>query len=71
MGDLCEIKQTRARTHTHNNNDDNYGYEYLYTNTHVPDNNNDYDNYVININASEERGVQTIRDKIEPFCKLL
>lgn len=33
--------------------------------------NNDYDNYVININASEERGVQTIRDKIEPFCKLL
>lgn len=33
--------------------------------------NNDYDDYVININASEERGVQTIRDKIEPFCKLL
>ena len=31
--------------------------------------NND-DNLMI-INASEERGVQTIRDKIEPFCKLL
>lgn len=27
--------------------------------------------YILNINASEERGVQTIREKIEPFCKIL